>query len=499
MGKPRFSCQAFIDSLPRLCQVFSYRLPGFPRPTTKNIVLESANFDRLNIYRTSKKLPLQTDASLRFGAGIDPNLTVFAIDRVAILIQKIAGGKITKGITDVYPKKAFPKKIKLDLNYLKSLLGIEIPKNKIINILKNLEFGAKILNKNNLEATVPTRRLDIAIPEDLIEEVGRIYGYEKIPAVFPLASLFPPKRNEEIFWEDMVKNILKEAGFAEVYNYSFISENQAKVFNYNLKNLIEVEKPVSIEQKYLRPSLLPNLLRNVEKNLNYFSSFKIFELGKIFTGIKNPVEKRMLSGVIANKNIKSKDEEFYEAKGTIDTLLNKLGSSNIWYDDYKPTPEEGKLRIWRAGKCAEIKIDNEEIGFLGEISSKILSDLKIESKIVVFDIDFERLQKLASEEHEYRPISRHPAAVRDLAILVPAEIRIEEVLNKIETAGGILLRDTDLFDIYEGEELPQGKKNLAFHLVFQAEDKTLSSKEIDNLMEKIIKSLEEESEWEVRR
>ncbi len=150
-------------------------------------------------------------------------------------------------------------------------------------------------------------------------------------------------------------------------------------------------------------------------------------------------------------------------------------------------------------KCAEIKIDHEEIGFLGEISLKILETLKINDKVVVFDIDFEKLSKLSSEETIYRPISRYPAAIRDIAILVPSDVFVEEVLNKIEIAGGSLIRDIDLFDIYEGEELPGGKKNLAFHIIYQAEDRTLSSKEIDEIQEKIIKTLEEEQEWEVRK
>jgi len=483
---------------------------------TKIVVLESANFDRKIIRRCSRELDLKTDASLRFDHGIDPNLTEFAINRASALIQKIAGGKIARGIIDVYSQKAcpvgsrrisfgvLPKIIKLDLKYVERLLGIKIPEQKMKSILEKLGFKLKAQssklkpkdkNSKLLDVEVPTRRLDVSIPEDLIEEIGRVYGYEKIPAIFPVASLIPPKRNEEIFWEDMTKDILKEAGFTEVYNYSFISDEQAKIFG--IQNLIEIENPLSSEQKYLRPSLIPNLLENVEKNLNYFADIKIFELGKIFQNCKL-IEKRILTGVIAAKDTKS-EEEFYELKGIIDNLLQKLGISSVWYDEYKPTPEDSKFNIWQLGKCAEIKIDNEEIGFLGEISPRVLEKLGISTKITVFDIDFEKLQKLATEEHEYRSISRHPAAIRDLAVLIPVEIRIEDVLNKIETAGGKLLRDTDIFDIYEGAELPEGKKNLAFHLIFQAEDRTLKSEEIDGLMKKIIKVLEEEPEWEVRR
>ncbi|PIP24949.1 MAG: phenylalanine--tRNA ligase subunit beta [Candidatus Nealsonbacteria bacterium CG23_combo_of_CG06-09_8_20_14_all_36_12] len=458
---------------------------------TKNIILESANFDRLNIYRTSKRINLQTDASLRFGAGLDPNLASQAIDRVAALIQKIAGGKITRGIVDVYPQKPSTKfwwgtkRIKLDLDCVERLLGIKIPVKEIKNILKGLNFKLSKVEPWKVEVEVPIFRLDISIPEDLIEEIGRIYGYQKIPARFPIASLVPPKRNENIFWEDLIKNILKEAGFIEVYNYSFINEKQAEIFGKG--NLIEVENPVSVEQKYLRPSLIPNLLKNVKKNLPYFKEIKIFELGKIFS---KGQEKRMLTGVMTG-------DAFYQIKGIVDLLSNKLGISNIWYDDYKPTPEESAFYVWQPKICAEIKIDNQEFGFLGEIREKVLENFEIPGKIVIFDIDFEKLQKLATEEQEYRPISRHPAAVRDISILVPQEIRVEEILNKIYDAGGFLIRDVDLFDIYE--EIKEGKKSLAFHLIFQAEDRTLSSQELNNLMEKIIKNLEKEPDWQVRR
>jgi len=251
-----------------------------------------------------------------------------------------------------------------------------------------------------------------------------------------------------------------------------------------------VENPLSEEQKYLRPSLIPNLLKNVQKNQKNFKEIRIFELGKTFRKIKE--EKKRLSGLIAG-------EEFYQLKGTIDLLLNKLGMSGVWYDEYQPTAKEVNPSVWHPRKCAEIKIDGEEIGFLGEISTRILDNLEIQGKVVLFDIDFDKLSRLASEEHEYRPISPYPAAIRDIAVLVPPEVRVEEVLNKIEGEGGKIIRDIDLFDIYEGEELPQGKKNLAFHIIYQAEDRTLSSKEIDELQDKIIGTLEEDPEWQVRR
>ena len=460
---------------------------------TKIVVLESANFNPRVIRRGSKRIDLKTDASWRFEHGIDPNLTEFAINRAAYLIQEIAhpqGGypKIAQGLIDFYPQKVLPKKIKLDLDYLERLLGLKISPIEIKNILKRLSFKLGELRPRQLEVEVPTFRLDISLPEDLIEEIGRIYGYQKIPSIFPVAALIPPQRNLDIFWEDLAKDFLKEVGFTEVYNYSFISKKDVSLYQFD--KVIEIENPVSSEFQYLRPSLIPNLLKNLKKNQRFFKEIKIFELGKIFReGLK---EKRALTGLMTG-------EAFFEAKGVIDLLLNKMGISQIWYDEYQPTPEESKISIWQPKKSAEIKVNHEEIGFLGEISPRILENLKIETRVTVFDIDFEKLSKLASEEHEYQPISRFPAAVRDLAILVPRETRVEEVLNKIESAGGALVGDIDLFDIYEGEELPVGKKNLAFHIIYQAEDRTLTSEEIEELQKKIISALEKNPDWEVRK
>jgi len=469
---------------------------------TKNIVLESANFNPKLIRKGSRKIDLKTDASWRFEHGIDPNLTELAINRAAGLIQEITGGRVTQGLVDFYPKKVLPKKIKLNLDYVEGLLGVKIPQKEIKNILKRLSFKCNEERARYIEVLVPTFRLDISIPEDLIEEIGRIYGYEKIPSTLPISVLIPPKRNLEIFWEDMAKDILKEAGFTEVYNYSFISEKDISIYQLNQPKsaVLEIENPTSADFQYPRPSLIPNLLKNVTTNQKFFKEIKIFELGKVFNLAPKfgGREKRMLTGVMTVP-AEGGGPAFFEAKGVIDSLLNKMGISNIWYDEYKPTPEESKISIWQPKKYAEIKVDNEEIGFLGEISPRIIDKLKIEGKAIIFDIDFEKLSKLASEEHEYQPISRYPAAVRDIAILVPRLVRVEEVLNKIYDAGGNLIRDVDLFDIYEGEGIPEGKKNLAFHLIYQAEDRTLSSKEIDEIQEKIIKVLEKEPEWQVRK
>ncbi|MBU0476534.1 phenylalanine--tRNA ligase subunit beta, partial [Patescibacteria group bacterium] len=428
---------------------------------TKVVVLESANFNPKIIRTGSKNLGLKTDASWRFEHGIDPNLTEIAINRAANLIQEAAGGNIVQGLLDFYPEKVLAKKITLNLDYVENLLGREISKIEIKKILSSLGMESQDKGSGQIEVIAPTWRLDVSLPEDLIEEIGRISGYGKIKNVFPVASLIPPERNEGLFWENIVKDAFKESGFSEVYNYSFISEKDAESFSFK-KELVEFENPLSLEFKYLRPSLIPNLLKNIQENQKYFQEIKIFELGKIFKwpksgGVKNKIaEKRMLGGAMILGQKGSSSEVFYQLKGMIDSLLNKLGISNVWYDSYRPTPEDSEASTWHPKICAEIKIDGEEIGFLGEIAPKVINNFKIKGKVVLFDIDFEKLSKLTSEEQEYRPISPYPAAIRDLAVLVPQGVLVEEVLNRINRIGGLLVRDVDLFDIYEGEGIVDG-------------------------------------------
>jgi phenylalanyl-tRNA synthetase beta chain len=449
---------------------------------TKIILLESANFDPVAIRRGSIKLDLKTDASTRFSHGLDPNLTEIAANRAAYLISKICGGKVAKGILDYYPEKVLPKKIKLEIEKVESLLGIKIPKEKILKILKNLGF--KINQKLIVE--VPTFRRDVLIQEDLIEEIGRIYGYDRIENKFPVSALVPPKKNPEIFWENFVKDVLVSLGFTEVYNYSFLSKEDIENFGFE-EEAIEIENPASAFYQFLRPSLIPGLIKDVQKNQNEFKEIKIFEIGKIF---KNKKEKKALAGLITG-------DRFFELKGIIDTLLKRMGISNFYFDFHEPSPEESKISIWQIKKSAEIKIDGEEVGFLGEISKKILEKYKIKDKIVAFDIDFEKLANLATEEHEYEPFSIYPAIVRDISVLVPKDVLVEDVMNVIEETAGKLIRDIDLFDIYE--ELEEDRKSLAFHIIFQLKDRAILPEEVENAFQKIVENLEKNPDWEVRK
>ena len=432
---------------------------------TKKIILEAANFSPQIIRQGSKQLKLETDASWRFEHQIDPNLTQEAIDMAAYLIQEIADGQVLKGIVDVYPNKVRPKKVKLDIERVKSLLGIKISEKEIKDILTRLEFEIR----PNFQVVIPTRRIDVSIPEDLIEEIGRIYGFEKIPSQLPRATLIPSARNEDLVYQNKVRDILVNLGFSEVYNYSFV----------NNKEEVEVLNPVSQEQKYLRSNLTSNLLKNIESNKKYFKEVKLFEIGKVFAKKKSKIIEKKRLGLILFP------ADFYRLKGVIETLLNKLRITDVWYDEASGENIRAKVRVGPARNASRSEAgENDLLGWLGDN---------------IFELDFEKIVKLATEERIYLPPSKYPAMVRDIALLVDRGTKVVEVLNLINAAGGSLVRDVDLFDMYEGEEIPDNKKNLAFHIIYQADNHTLTDKEINAWQEKIIKALEEKKGWEIRK
>jgi len=460
---------------------------------TNTVILESANFNSRSIYVTSRKLGIVTESSLRFEQGLDPNLASQAGDRLAALIKDVAGGKISQGILDKNTRKLNPRKISLSVPKLNGLLGINISKAKIIEILKSLGFEVKFSSKNQLWVTAPTRRLDVQGAEDLIEEVGRIYGYEKITARKPVSALASVKPSDELKIRSKVKNILEGLGLSEVYNYSFIGEQDLEIIQADSRKYKQLKNPLSLNLKYLRRDLFINLLKNIKNNFKYFENVKLFELGKAYLN----KEKLMLTGVIARKNV-DQESLFFEIKGIVDSLLNKLGISNQWYDNFEATPEWSNGKIWNLQRSAEIKVGNEEIGHLGEIDSRILSEFGIKQVVAAFNINFQALVKLAQEEIIYSPPSKYPAVTRDLAVLINKTDKTADVLNLINATGGELIRDVDLFDIYQGPEIPQGKKNLAFHIIYQSDKKTLTDKEVDKIHQKIINQLNNRTNWRVR-
>ena len=465
---------------------------------TKRIVLEAANFNQEVIRNASKQLKLETDASWRFERELDPNLTEEAINQAACLIQDIAKGKVLKGTIDAYGNKIKEKKVVLDIEKANSLLGAKIPKKEAIKILEKLGFQAE--EKGSiLNILVPTRRIDVSIPEDLIEEIGRIYGFERIKSRMPKASLVPPVRNDNLIYRNKTKHIFINSGFSEAYNYSFISEKDCSDFKINLKKIVKIANPVSQEQKYMRSNLIINLLKNVKENIKYFKEVRLFEIGKVFSENKGKIQEEIrLAGVLNINGNNDQAEEFYHIKGIIDSFLNKMRISDIWYDDFIEGKDNSIPIFCSENRRAQIKVGNDYLGWIAEIDSHVLNQISINSKTSAFEIDFNKAIELSTEERIYSPPSKFPSVVRDIAIITEKNVKTVEVMNLINASGGILIKDIDLFDIYQGDNLPDNKKSLAFHIIYQSDDHTLTDKEVNKVHQEIIKALKEEKGWEIR-
>jgi len=458
--------------------------------------LEAANFDPVNVRKSSKELNLRTDASIRFENGLDINLTIAALDRASQLIAEITHGKIASGAADVQSVK--PKQIATAVKheYIESLLGIKIIEKEVLTIFKRLDLPVKVIKKKGdffYEVVVPSRRSDLNTSEDLIEEIGRLYGYENISAEMPASVLIPAIKNEELINEEKARNIMVGAGFAEAYNYSLVSEKDKNLFRFEMAG---PRYPLSQDQKYLRPTLIIRLLENVEDNLKYFDTVRIFEIGKVFrVKEKNIKEKRMIAGVLCGSN-KSKNI-FYDAKGAVDLLLEKMGVIDFWYDDHIEivgAPTCKKAAIFDVSKRAKVLIGDKEIGWVGKINKNILSGMEIKKPVAVFELDFDILNEMIEEEIAYQAPSKYPAIERDLSVVVNYDTKVDDVLNIIDNMSGPLAIDIDLADIYDN----QNDKSLTFRIVFQSYEKNLTDAEVNKLMDKIIKAVEGEG-WEIRK
>jgi phenylalanyl-tRNA synthetase beta chain len=469
--------------------------------STRTIVLESANFDRTNIRKTSTKLGLRTDASVRFSYGLDPNLAGYAIYRATKLIQELADGEATKGNVTIYPREIKPWKIPVKKSYINSLIGAAIPEMKINKILSRICQAVKS-DSNKFVVTVPTYRLDLQTPEDIIEEIARIYGYENIKPVPPTMDIYRPAEErpsedwdteQTIKARNLMKDILKGLGFAECYNYSFLGEKTKEIFN--IHDAPEIANPVSQEAKYLRPGLIPNLILAADRNLRFYNSVRLFETGNVFTQKGDEVEeKETIAGVIVGRNA------FIELKGVTESFFRQLGIDDAEFSD---VVNPSHPRYWyHPGRVAEVQIGEQTIGLIGDLHPHIKNELGIRPDLEAaqFSLAVAPLVKAMEEELEFEPVPKYPSVIRDISILVDRDMRTSQILNCIEDADtSRIVQDVDVFDIYEDNpDVPEGKKSVAFHIIYRSDSRTLTDTEVEKVEQNIKKVLEQDLGAEIR-
>lgn len=462
---------------------------------TKMIFLEAANFNAAAIRKTKTRLHLPTDAAARFEKELDPNLAAAAMARVLEILESF-GGK-AEAAADVYLKKVLPWTIKLDLEYAASILGEKIPVKNVTEILNSL--GMKISGRwKAISVAVPTFRLDVKTQEDLIEEIGRVYGYEKIKNRAPRVSLAAAGISESRLLERKAKNILAGGGFSEVYNYSFYGVADAGLAELGVVKHLELANPINPDQNLLRVSLVPGLIKNIRENLKNFKEFQIFETGKVYwpNGGALPEEKKMLAGALVLEKEKTKGENFYALKGCVDQLLSALGAADFYYGDFNGSPLETFDLLWHAGRRAEVRVEGDEqvVGYVGEINPLILVNFDVHKRVAMFEFDLEKLRKISRKEKTYRALRKYPTVTRDISLLAGETLRAEDVIKIIRRAGGVLVLGAYLFDIFSKEN----QNSLAFRVEFGA-DRTLESQEVEEIMQKIILELEKSLQVEIRK
>ncbi|PIU08131.1 MAG: phenylalanine--tRNA ligase subunit beta [Candidatus Moranbacteria bacterium CG08_land_8_20_14_0_20_34_16] len=479
---------------------------------TRDIILEAASFNAVNIRRSRTRLGVKTESSDRFEKDIDPNLAEKAIVRIIEVLEHTADAKL-EGVIDIYPNKIKSCKVKLDLEYVNNLLGENISKKELLRILNLLEIKTK-LNGSKIIAEIPTYRIDIKTQEDLIEEIGRVWGYEKIEPCPLVEPIIPAKINEVLFFERKLGEITIGFGFDEMYNYSFYSEVDAKNCGLEETKHFELSSPMNQDQKYVRVSLAPNMMKNVKTNINNFESFRIFEIGKTYFPNNNVVEeKRMLvmvqvlekdpiSFAEAKHGASKNAETFYELKGAVEDLLkkNNLDENSILFKEFSQistleTPKNQIGKIYHPSRSAEIIINEEMIGIIGEINPIILEKYKIKKRVAICQLDTEKLLKISQKEIIYKQLQKFPVVTRDISMLAKSKIKAIEIKNLIKKIGGNLVLDVKMFDVF----FKDGVTSFAYHIEFGSSERTLESKEVDDLMERIVAGLEKELGVEIRK
>lgn len=468
---------------------------------TDMIIIEAANFNPDSIRKTSQKLSLRTESSMRFEKSLDPTSCAIALSRTVDLIKLLCPhAKIASDLIDENKYEINTGPVELDLKWLQKRIGEKIESRKVIKILTNLGFGVEKA-EHVLKVTIPTWRAgrDIASKEDLLEEVARIYGYDKILPVMPKVEMKTPEINKERLLERKIKEILTGApALAEVYNYSFVGEGELRKIGIEPGSYLKVLNPIAQNQSLLRQSLLPNLIGNIKTNQARFEEIKIFEIGSIFSPIdgnlsKNasgslPYQERRLGIIIADNN----GDVFKKVKGAIEALLGKL---NI-----KVSFMERETNIIGASfkvNAAIIAVD-KNIGLVIKLGAKEARACGLKKEVAYAEIRLKELFNLINMagEKRYEPLGKFPFVSRDLAFVIDSKIAYNKIKDEIASFHE-LIKEAELFDTYEGEKLGRGKRSLAFHINYGT-NRTLTSEEVDEIQKKLIKNLEEKFGAKVR-
>ena len=454
--------------------------------SVETMLFEAACFDGTNIRKSSKKVGLRTDASGKFEKGLDPNNAQAAIDRACQLVEELGAGEVVGGMVDVYGKKKEPVRVPFDAQEINQLLGTEISKEEMIGYFEMIGLS---YDEETGEVIAPTFRHDLFRMADLAEEVARFYGYDNIPTTLPRGEATAGKLSFKLRVEEVARDIAEFCGFSQGMTYSFESP---KVFDKlllpedsPLRRAVEITNPLGEDYSIMRTTSLNGMLTSLATNYNRRNkNVRLYELGNIYLPETLPLaelpEERMqfTLGMYG-------DGDFFSMKGVVEEFFEKAGlHKKETYD-----PESGKTYL-HPGRQANILYDGVVVGYLGEVHPDVADTYGIGTKAYVAVIDMPEVVERATFDRKYTGIARFPAVTRDISMVMPKEILAGQVEEVIEKKGGAYLESYGLFDLYEGKQIQEGYKSMAYSITFRAKDKTLEDAEVTKAMDKILGALE---------
>ncbi|MBF0328199.1 MAG: phenylalanine--tRNA ligase subunit beta [Nitrospirae bacterium] len=482
--------------------------------STTDIFIESAYFDPVSVRKTSKQLGIKTESSYRFERGTDIKILKKALDRAAYLMKEVAGGDIY-GKIDIYPKRYVATKISVSFERINKILGLKLSKKEILDCLSRLGLELKETG-SSFTVKTPTYRRDIQKECDIIEEVARIYGYDRIPAKLPEAVVGSEpnnmaEKNKTLQARKLIKDALLKFGFSEAINYSFMSMQDLDVLSISLddirRNTVGILNPIRTEDSHMRTTLMPAMLKNLISNLALGNKeLRLFEISRIFintTANNLPDEKEHAAGILYKERSKTlySDEthSFYSVKGLVEAVLLEMRIKDYSF-------VRSAEQFLHPGQSADIMIGSGNTavnaGFIGTAHPALIRSLGIKANkpsLVLFELNIEALLSASESKLKYRPLPKFPFIERDTAIVVDNDLEASTLTAMLKAFKSDLIEDVYIFDVYTGTNIPQGKKSIAFNVRYRAADKTLTDAEADNLHSSLVEQIINETKGQLRQ
>ncbi len=456
---------------------------------TTEVLFEAATFHPTLVRRGAKALGMRTEASALFEKGLDPENCLPAINRACQLMAEIGAGEVVSGVIDLYPVKKEQRVLPFEPEKMNKFLGISVSEDEMMKILTSLEF--KVADG---KVYVPTFRNDIEGMADVAEEIARIYGYDRIPSTMMQGSVCVGGKTEKQLLEDALRRNLAASGLYEAVTFSFIDPKENDMVKMaaedSRRNMVRISNPLGEENSVMRTDMLSSIMKSLRTNYTRRNpEAGLFELGTVYCPIEGealPEEKLVVAIGMYGMG------DFYNTKGIVEELMDSIGIEKYSFGVCENDPS------FHPGRCAEVFVKGEKVGVVGQIHPEVAANFKISVEVYGALLDFNTLLKYHTVDRHYKALPKFPATSRDIAILVDKEVPVGEIVKIFEKQQSEILRDCKLFDVYEGEQVGENKKSVAYSLTFRADDRTLTDQEVGEVMDKILASLKEELKAELR-